>query len=183
LRDILDCLFQSSHADYFIYTNADISLLPNFYLSVHQMILQGYDAFVINRRTIPESYCWIEDIPLMYAESGEPHIGHDCFIFKRDMYPKFKWGDVCIGIRLAGRVLLWNLVAYSRKFREFKELHLTFHIGNGQSWKDLRYKDYDDHNQIEALKALSSMDREKKFIRLLEEKHPDYLNGIDLKKF
>jgi hypothetical protein len=178
LKDILDRLFQASDADYFIYTNADIGLMPHFYSTVVKIIADGYDAFVINRRTLPDTYREAAEIPLIYAEIGESHIGHDCFVFKRDMYPGFKWGNVCVGIRLVGRVLLWNLVAYSKKFEEFRNFHLTFHLGQDKPWKNPALKDYDEFNENEAKKTLHLINREKDFIRLLKERYPAYLIGV-----
>lgn len=116
LKDVLDRLFNASDADYLIYTNVDIALLPHFYLTVDRIIKSSIDSFVINRRTINLQNTGIGDIPLMYAEMGESHIGHDCFIFKRDIYPQFELGNVCVGIRLVGRVLLWNLVCIGQAF-------------------------------------------------------------------
>ena len=90
IKDILDRLYQVAvDADYLIYTNADIALQPHFYTEVAKLIEQGYDAFIINRRTIPDHYKDISEIPQMYAEKGEPHPGQDCFVFKRSLYEKF----------------------------------------------------------------------------------------------
>ena len=52
LSDILFSLNSCSNAEYFIYTNVDIAILPFFYSTVNWIIDQGFDAFVINRRTI-----------------------------------------------------------------------------------------------------------------------------------
>ena len=119
----------------------------------------------------------------MFAEIGESHIGHDCFVFKREIYPRFKLGNVCVGVRLVGRVLLWNLLAYSGEFNEFKNLHLTFHAGTNKPWKNPDLKDYDKFNELEAKKALQLINQGRDFIRLLKEKYPDYLIAVDLKPF
>jgi hypothetical protein len=66
---------------------------------------EGYDAFVINRRDIPGIYSSVTDIPLMYAEIGTPHKGYDCFVFKRELHPKFKLGAVHVGSAGIGRCL------------------------------------------------------------------------------
>ncbi len=178
LRDILERLYHASDANFFIYTNVDIGLLPHFYLAVDRIISGGYDAFVINRRTVSDRFNRIEEIPLMYAELGEAHIGHDCFVFKREAYPRFKLGNVCIGVRLVGRVLLWNLLAYAKKFREFKDLHMTFHSGKNKPWQDPGYADYDRFNETEAVNVLRLIDQEQDFIRVLKENYPDYLSAI-----
>ncbi len=52
IKDILGRLYDASDAEYFIYTNVNIGLMPNFYVAVNAIIESGYDAFVINRRTI-----------------------------------------------------------------------------------------------------------------------------------
>jgi hypothetical protein len=157
LRDILDRLHQSTAAEWLIYTNADIAILPHFYATVAALIGEGYDAFVINRRTIPAHYTSPAQLPLMYAEVGDPHPGHDCFVFNRSAYEKYVLGNVCIGIDLVGRVLLWNLCAHSRRFREFTDLHLTFHIGNTKAWKNPEFADYRAFNAREAGTALAKL--------------------------
>lgn len=181
LKDILDRLYhEAADADYLIYTNADIGLVPHFYESVAVIIRSGYDALVINRRTIPAAPNGVGNIPLMWAQAGETHIGHDCFIFKRDAYPCFQLGNVGIGIRLVGRVLLWNLVAQATRFKEFKDLHLTFHLGQDKPWKNSRLKDYDRHNHDEAVAVLQTLDRENDLIATLKEQYPEYLVAVTI---
>ncbi len=160
LSDILDRLYEASNAEYVIYTNVDIALLPHFYVAVNQMIEASYDAFVINRRTISSKYQSIDEIPLMYVEIGEPHEGHDCFVFKRDVYPKYKLGATYIGIPWVGRVLIWNLVCHAMNFMEFKDKHLTFHIGNELRWERDDSCDYVAHNKGEASRILTELERE-----------------------
>lgn len=147
--DLLEPLYQHSEADYLIYTNVDIALQPHFYQFVAHIIQQGYDAFVINRRTITETYTTIPAIPFMYAQIGEAHKGYDCFVFKRQLYPRFVLGHICIGTAWIGRALLANMVTHAEKFREFRHEHLTFHIGDPCSWRDPAYNDYFSHNQEE----------------------------------
>jgi hypothetical protein len=146
IKDIFDALYETVKADYLIYTNVDIALQPYFYQTVSAIIEQGYDAFVINRRTISHNYYTIDQIPFMYAEIGRPHPGYDCFVFRRDMYPQFKLGMICIGTAWIGRALLANMVAYSSKFKEFKNEHLTFHIGDSLQWRREEYHDYFQEN-------------------------------------
>ena len=52
IRDILDRLAAATEADYLLYTNVDIGLLPHFYLVVDMLIEQGCEAMIINRRTM-----------------------------------------------------------------------------------------------------------------------------------
>ena len=158
IKNILDRLYEASDAEYFIYTNVDIALMPNFYITVNKLIEAGYDAFIINRRTIPKRYQSIEEIPVMYSEVGESHPGHDCFVFKREVYPRYRIGTVCVGINWVGRVLIYNLACNAKNFKEFKRKHMTFHIGNDKTWKKNEYADYVIHNKREAVKVLSEIE-------------------------
>lgn len=160
LGDIVSRLYDGSEADVLIYTNVDIGLQPEFYLAVQEFIDQGFDAFVINRRTIPSRYTTIDQLPQMWAEVGEAHRGWDCFIFPRDMVPKFRLGSVCVGATRVGLALLSNLVAHGRSFMEFKDDHLTFHIGDERRWKDPAFADYDAHNTRELMGVLSTLEME-----------------------
>lgn len=155
LRDILDRLYEASEAEYFIYTNVDIALQPHFYVAVRKLIRAGHDAFVINRRTISDRFTSVEEIPQMYVEAGQPHPGHDCFVFRRDAYPQYKLGNVCVGINWVGWILIQNLAWHAQKFREFTDRHLTFHIGDRHVWADRRYGDYIFHNKREAYRCIS----------------------------
>ena len=161
IKDILDALYEAAgDADYLIYTNVDIALQPYFYRTVSQIIRHGYDAFVINRRTISDRFSSIHQIPLMYAEVGESHRGYDCFVFKRAFYPKFKLGTICIGTAWIGRALLANLVTYSSKFKEFKNEHLTFHIGDPCPWRKEKFSDYFWENRNEYLTLFQQLEAE-----------------------
>ena len=160
LRDILDRLYQASEAEYLVYTNVDISLQPHFYLALSQFIEAGYDAFVINRRTISDQFTTITQIPLMYAQVGESHRGWDCFIFRRDTYPRYRLGTVCLGAPRVGLALLANLLAHAEHFAEFKDLHLTFHLGNERGWRGRARGDYASHNTRQLLQVLAALEQE-----------------------
>ncbi|MBN1464393.1 hypothetical protein JXA02_01435 [candidate division KSB1 bacterium] len=158
IQDILDRLYQNSDAEFFIYTNVDIALQPHFYLEVNHLLDRGYDAFVINRRTISSAYKSVTELPMMYKDPGKMHPGYDCFIFKRELYPKFKLGRVVIGTNRIGLTLITNLISYSQKMKIFRDLHLTFHIGEERSWRDSIFDDYIQFNLAEYL-AISKMIR------------------------
>lgn len=156
VRDILDRLYEHTpHADFLIYTNVDIGLMPHFYTAIERYIDQGLDALVINRRTISSEHRGIDAIPLMYAQVGKPHSGYDCFVFRRDLYPRFVLGDVFIGAPHVGKVLRINLLCNADGFKRFKNLHLTFHLGNDQIWRSDRYDDYAQRNLAEFEQILS----------------------------
>jgi hypothetical protein len=103
-----------SDAEYCIYSNVDIGVMPSFYVSVRALLGQGHDAIVINRRTVPKTFQSPEDLPLIYAQVGKSHPGFDCFVFRREPAAGFVLGTACIGIPWVGRVLLLNMLANSR---------------------------------------------------------------------
>jgi hypothetical protein len=158
LRDILDRLYEATDAEYLVYTNVDIGLQPHFYVAVRQFIREGYDAFLINRRTISGQYTSIEELPRMYAEKGRKHPGNDCFIFRRDAYPQYDLGNVCIGIDWVGWTLRANMEHFARRFEQFGDEHLTFHIGDRRSWKQERYSDYRHYNGRQVHRVLKRLD-------------------------
>lgn len=179
LKDILDRLKESADADYFVYSNVDIALMPYFYTAVSQLINSGHDALVINRRTIEKEPSDPSDIMLMWSQAGEPHPGHDCFVFSRDMLARLNLGNVCLGINWVGRVLLWNLMLHSDNFRLFTDLHLTFHLGDDKAWKDNSLGDYVAHNKSQALTALECLSAEYGD-DYVSTKLRDYINDVDL---
>ena len=156
VKDILDRLYEHApHADFLVYTNVDIALMPHFYTAVERYIDRGLDALVINRRTISAEHQEIDALPLMYAQVGKPHSGYDCFVFRRDLYPRFELGNVFIGAPHVGNVLRINLLCNADHFKRFKNLHLTFHLGNDQIWRSGKYDDYAERNLAEFEQILA----------------------------
>ncbi|MBN1561072.1 hypothetical protein JW998_12535 [candidate division KSB1 bacterium] len=158
IKDILDRLYENSDADFLIYTNVDIALQPHFYIEVNHLLDHGFDALVINRRTISAAYSSAQELPKMYQDLGKKHPGYDCFIFKKDLYPRFKLARVVIGTNRIGLTLITNLISYAHKIKIFENLHLTFHIGEERSWREGIFNDYVQFNLAEYL-AVSKMIR------------------------
>jgi hypothetical protein len=152
IGDILERLYHAADPGYLIYTNVDIGLQPDFYLQVHQLIREGFDAFIINRRTIPKYYQSIEQIPEMFKERGKKHPGQDCFIFKREVFPRYILNMTCIGAQAVGKAMVMNMIAHATKFKMFTDLHLTFHVGEDRVWCKNELNDYRQHNIAEVLK-------------------------------
>ncbi|MCG3119031.1 MAG: hypothetical protein ALAOOOJD_01359 [bacterium] len=159
LADILGRLYAATDAEYCIYTNVDIAVQPHFYVAVNALIEKGYDAFVINRRTVDAVYSRPAEIPLMYAEVGEKHPGYDCFVFRRDVFPQYQLDAVCLGILWIDDILIWNLVCHAQNFSVFRKLHLTFHLGDSQTWLKQKYSDYYAYNREAARRALAVLER------------------------
>lgn len=158
LADILGRAYEATAADYLIYTNVDISLQPTFYTRVQTFVDAGWDAFVINRRTISNHFQSLDQIPLMLQERGRPHRGWDCFVFRRDYFPLLELGHVCVGLPRTGLALLANLVAVSGRIIEFTDERLTFHIGDARGWADPRLVDYMAFNTAEVLRILDRLE-------------------------
>ena len=77
LKDILTNSIAATDADYIVFTNIDIGVQQNFYQTVKEIIGQGHDAFVINRRRIGEQYQSTAQLNQIYANAGELHNGYD----------------------------------------------------------------------------------------------------------
>ena len=135
IKDIMDRLYEATNADYLIYTNVDIGVQPYFYVVIAGLIEQGYDAFTINRRIVSGRFKRPEEIPAVWAEVGKPHRGHDCFVFQRSLYPKFRLGRVCIGTGYIGKTLICNFLCHGKNVTLFADKHLTFHIGEDHRWR------------------------------------------------
>ena len=159
IGDILKGLYASSNADYFIYTNVDIGLYPDFYLRVHALIEEGFDAFIINRRRLPEIYGSVKDLERIYKDFGKSHPGFDCFVFSRKIFPKFQLSDVCIGVPFIGITLAQNIFCFANRYTIVEDENLTFHIGL-EIYKKRAPKDYFRHNRSAFWKAMESLKME-----------------------
>jgi hypothetical protein len=151
--EMLDKLYDVSDADYFIQTNADIGLHPHFYLLVRTLIEDGNDSFCINKRVLPEE---LKDMPLsvIWSYIGGAHAGHDCFVFRRELYPSLKIGNIIMGTPWSEATLITSLVAYAKNFKVFKNALATFHLGDRRIWIGHDYNDYRIKNTNEFAKIL-----------------------------
>ncbi len=146
IKDILDRATVATEAEYIIYSNVDIAVVPHFYLSLASVVNEGWDAFMITRRTLSKNYTAASEIWRMYADIGDQHPGNDCFIFRREDYVHYDLGEACVGARGFAKVLGINLIIHAERFQHFKNLHLTFHIGDDRTWDATEWADYSTHN-------------------------------------
>jgi hypothetical protein len=188
IKDILSRLYENSDADYFIFSNVDISLYPHFYISVKSLIEKGYDSIVINRRTISDKYYSIQDLPIIYTEPGKIHEGIDCFIFKKEDFQKFNLANSFVGSGPVGMCIVFNMLCYSTNFTWIQDAQFTFHIGDDKKWMNPKLSEFnifnfkqlqeilstltkqitgEKHKEIALLKSLSSV---KKMISMYENK-------------
>ena len=156
LADILQLAVDGCDADYIIYTNVDIGVLPQFYVTVMEFIESGLDAFIINRRRLSGNYESVKELNQIYSEVGLLHNGFDCFVFKKDLFSQFQLGTVCLGIPHVGNTLALNLMRFANNFRLFTDKHLTFHLGYElvKNWGDSQYL---QHNKSEYKKVLQEI--------------------------
>ncbi len=137
-NDILNRLNEFSDAEYLIYTNLDICLMPNFYTSVKTLIERGHDAIIINRRVIAAIHMEHGNLERMYADLGKVHTGYDTFVIKKELFKKFILKDICVGVPPVGNDLFYNIFVFAENPVLETEMHLTFHIGEDliKPWGD-----------------------------------------------
>jgi len=155
MGDILTRLYQSSDAQVLVYTNVDLAVHPDFYLAIDAEVAAGRQAFSINRRTVHGGAG--RPLDWVLAQAGEPHGGHDCFVFERAVLEGFDFHGVCIGFPPVGRVMLAAMSSRGRGFATLEDRSLTFHVDNAKVWQSLRYQDYWLHNQREGLRAIDGL--------------------------
>ncbi len=160
LKDLLERAYRASDADYIIYTNVDIAPLPHFYTAVATWLTAGFDALVINRRTISDTWQSPEQLPLILSDPGKPHPGFDCFVFPRRWIPDLDVGDICIGVDRIGLVLLAAMHHRATKFLLADDVHLTCHIGDDQHWRNPALSDYYTYNTAQAKAVFERIARE-----------------------
>ncbi|MGY8997010.1 MAG: FkbM family methyltransferase, partial [Alphaproteobacteria bacterium] len=143
LFDVLDRLAEQTPADGFmIFTNADICLKPQFYRAVRELLGNGFDALVINRRTVSPGHGFAVGSVLAEIEPGLPHPGYDCFVFRRDHYEHFVRNDALIGIPGVARGLLFNMIAQAKRMLILRNVALTYHHGDDRTWRSPDLEDY-----------------------------------------
>ena len=158
IQDILNSAINQSDADYFIYSNVDISPMPFFYSAIADE-LKHHDALVINRRTIGKCESGRQPLAQYYQQVGEIHPGFDCFVFSRKQFENFKLFEACIGANWIGRVLICNLLAFADNPKIIKDGHLTFHLGDDRSWKTSENIDFDEHNESQVGKLMEHLNQ------------------------
>jgi hypothetical protein len=155
IDDIVRRLYEESDADYLIYTNVDIGLYPNFYTEVNRFIDEGLDAFIINRRRLPEHFTKVEQLASLYQETGKKHPGFDCFVFHRDLFKQFQLAEVCIGVPFIGITFAQNIFALARNYKLYENEVLTFHIGM-EIFKGRASREFFRYNRKQFWKAMNS---------------------------
>lgn len=148
--DLIDLADESQTlADYVIYTNSDICLQPNFYITVLDLLKLGFDSLIVNRRTI-ERKDEADFATLASADIGNSHPGLDCFIFPRKLIGKFIRNNDVTGAGQVNRGLFLNLVTQANSLLVLTEANLTYHYGDDRTWTSSQMKEYENHNKSEV---------------------------------
>jgi hypothetical protein len=108
---------------------------------------------MINRRRIEAKYSSADEIEVMYAEKGNKHPGFDCFVFHRDLYPKFSLAEVTTGVPFIEITLSQNLFCFAKNPKVFTDEFLTFHIGM-EIFNKRAPQDYFNYNRTQFWKAM-----------------------------
>lgn len=171
IAEILNVAFQRIEADFYIYSNIDISLYPDFYLKLHAYLNQGYDALMINRRRIQPLYHSLDDLDLILQQRGKSHPGFDCFVFHHSLYSKFYLADVCIGVPFFEISFSQNLFAYSTNLYWLKDINHTFHIGM-EIFKRRQPKEYVDYNRKQYYQVIRKIFPDLDIYKIPYSGHP-----------
>lgn len=150
LHDVLGGLGDPSDYDVAILTNVDIAVQPLFYELVAEIADEGHDAFSITRRTVQPRFRGSSLARFSTAE-GTVHPGHDCFAMSSAIVERLIPCDVALGVRWVARTLLWQLQLNAENYRNFGDLHATFHVGDDLVWTNPRLADYEEWNESEVL--------------------------------
>ncbi|MBP7865995.1 MAG: hypothetical protein KA419_08585 [Acidobacteria bacterium] len=155
--DLLARLYGGSPADILVYTNVDIALQPDFYLTVAGWLSGGADSAVVNRRTVAADPDQARDLEWLAAQPGERHRGYDCFVFRRGLLADVDFGRLLIGVAGFGKTVVAALSSLDPGFRLEKDAHLTFHINNDRPWRDEALDDYWRFNLAEGHRVLDRL--------------------------
>lgn len=160
IRDVLASGAARVNPDYLIFTNADIAVVPGFYVRLAELAdgpLGRGVPFSVYRRNIFERPRDAMDAARL-AESPRATVGYgyDCFVFPAKLLPELDLGDSCIGSAHFDYLFAMALdLASGFRFKRVTDEVLTVHLGNGLEWS--QQMDYIEHNLAEAVAAIDRM--------------------------
>lgn len=158
--DVIDAAVDDG-CDHVIITNVDICPLPHFYRAVARLLDLGFDALIVNRRTLAEGAAEPSLLPIWCADPGRLHEGYDCFVFSVAAARRFVRNDACVGAGGVMRGLIYNMVGTAARMLILTDAHLTCHLGDDKTWTRPELRDYIDHNWDEAVAVLSRLAAER----------------------
>ena len=133
-NDILEAIHESSKADFVIYTNTDIGVMPYFYSFAGAWFAGGLDSMFVNRVPVPVEGRKYPTLPSIWDEvlkHPQNHGGWDCFGWNRKLFDRFRWRMevAVVGAPPIGSKLKNAIMCYARFFFPVVGKHLTFHLG------------------------------------------------------
>ena len=147
-------------ADALVFSNLDIAPVSHFYVTAASMLEDGHDAIVINRRNISTRHTDPVELPKMWAEVGEGHPGHDCFVVRPELLRRIDPGGGCVGAPWVMRPLLLGLMLEAEHFVELRHAHLTFHLGDDPSgYADRAFAGVRRHNRRAMRLAIRDLEQ------------------------
>lgn len=128
LADVLGKTAEIPDTEFVIYSNMDIIPVPGFYDGIAALLEKlKCDALIVNRRRVSAD---LADQPeLLFLESGLPHPGYDCFVFRKELLSELTLKNCCLGAPGMGFLFAHNLFLYADKCCVVSDKHLTFHLG------------------------------------------------------
>lgn len=158
IEDVLTAGASGSLGSHVIFSNMDISVKPDFYLALADLVTGklGTDVpFTVHRSNIDPSLA-LGSLEQMYEASGPLGIGYDCFVIPKNLVQDLDLGTCCIGAPHFDYLLFMALDARSgHRAKSMTQERLTFHLGNDIAW--VAMIDYVEHNLSESLEAIARM--------------------------
>ena len=136
ISEILEKLFaEIPDADYYVYSNADICLRPDFYEEMVLLIESGYDAMSFHKKNIYGVFDSLDQLETLYTTDGSINNGADTFAFHKSLMYKFDLEGICIGLPPFGTIMKANLIMHAKKYFQDKHGYYTFHLNNNGLWR------------------------------------------------
>ena len=131
LKDLLRCAAGNLEAHYVILTNPDILVHHHFYLQLYRLVLDEREPFttawsVTRRQIAPTNFKSIDDV---FNAMGEPHLGHDTFIFPRSWLVNMDVANLVPGFSPWGGAFL-GILAHLGRAVVLGSKRWTFHLAN-----------------------------------------------------
>lgn len=130
LRDLLACAAANDRdAHFVVLTNPDILVHHHFYLRLYQLVLDERKPFrtawsITRRQIAPRNF---HDLAEIFSTRGEPHVGHDTFVFPREWLPRLEAANLVPGFSPWGGAFL-ALLAHLGRAVVLGDKRWTFHL-------------------------------------------------------
>jgi len=162
VQDIFEVGAKDCFSSHIIFSNIDIFVRPEFYVSVRDLIQSrlGLDSpFAITRI----------DLDLERLEQNRLNVtgtygyGYDCFVIPTNLIRQLDLGTCCIGAPHFDQLLYAELDLLSgHRIKTIADQQLTFHLGHRKVWSTMM--DYIEHNLSESLAAIRRLKKQYEIV-------------------